>query len=83
MGIDDEAVRKGYHVKEQLGRGAYAVVFRAVERGGGSTVVIKQQLAAFQSDTDAQRMFREEGDVPTRNAPQVPRCPERFGWGVK
>ena len=43
----------------QLGKGAYAVVFKAVDKKTKETVALKKIFDAFQNATDAQRTFRE------------------------
>eukprot|EP01137_Pigoraptor_chileana_P012966 Opistho-2@65886 len=55
----DAKVHKKYDVKQKLGKGAYGVVWRAVERKTGKIVALKKIFDAFQNDTDAQRTFRE------------------------
>lgn len=48
-----------YDVQAKLGKGAYAVVFRAVEKKTKNVVALKKIFDAFQNSTDAQRTFRE------------------------
>ena len=55
----DKSVLRKYDVKKKLGKGAYAVVYKAVDKKSGSTVAIKKIFGAFQDATDAQRTFRE------------------------
>ena len=43
----------------QLGKGAYAVVFKAVDKKTKETVALKKIFDAFQNATDAQRTYRE------------------------
>lgn len=56
--IDEHVLRK-YTVAQRLGKGAYGVVWRAVERKTGQVVALKKIFDAFQNATDAQRTFRE------------------------
>jgi mitogen-activated protein kinase 15 len=46
-------------VCQRLGKGAYGVVWRAVEKKSGAVVALKKIFDAFQNATDAQRTFRE------------------------
>jgi len=49
-----------YDVQQLLGKGAYGVVWKCVEKAPGSPVVaLKKIFGAFQNATDAQRTFRE------------------------
>ena len=43
----------------QLGKGAYGIVWRAVDKKTRDTVALKKIFDAFQNSTDAQRTFRE------------------------
>jgi len=52
-------VLRKYDVQAKLGKGAYAVVFRAVEKKTKNVVALKKIFDAFQNSTDAQRTFRE------------------------
>ena len=56
--IDPHVLRK-YEVTQKLGKGAYAVVFKGVDRKTQAVVAIKKIFDAFQNRTDAQRTFRE------------------------
>jgi len=56
--VDRHVLRK-YDVEAKLGKGAYAVVFRATDRKTKGTVALKKIFDAFQNSTDAQRTFRE------------------------
>ena len=55
--IDRHVLRK-YDVAQKLGKGAYGIVWRAIDRRG-ETVALKKIFDAFQNSTDAQRTFRE------------------------
>ena len=46
-------------IAQKLGKGAYAVVFKAVDKKTKETVALKKIFDAFQNATDAQRTFRE------------------------
>lgn len=48
-----------YEVTQKLGKGAYAVVFKAIEKKSKAVVALKKIFDAFQNATDAQRTFRE------------------------
>merc|ERR1712176_369677 len=55
----DGHVLKKYDVQQKLGKGAYGIVWKSVERKTGRTVALKKIFDAFQNATDAQRTFRE------------------------
>jgi len=55
----DKAVLKRYEVQTKLGKGAYGIVWKAVDKKSGQTVAVKKIFDAFQNATDAQRTFRE------------------------
>lgn len=48
-----------YEIIQKLGKGAYAVVFKAVDKKTKHVVALKKIFDAFQNATDAQRTFRE------------------------
>jgi len=52
-------VLRKYDVKAKLGKGAYAVVYKAVEKKTKNVIALKKIFDAFQNATDAQRTFRE------------------------
>lgn len=56
--VDKHVLRK-YEISQKLGKGAYAVVFKAVDKKAKDTVAVKKIFDAFQNATDAQRTFRE------------------------
>eukprot|EP00249_Psilotum_nudum_P001018 c13277_g1_i1 orf=136-450(-) len=56
--IDKHVLRK-YHVCQKLGKGAYGIVWKAIERKTNQVVALKKIFDAFQNSTDAQRTFRE------------------------
>jgi len=56
--IDTHVLRK-YEIIHRLGRGAYGIVWKAVDKKSRKTVALKKIFDAFQNSTDAQRTFRE------------------------
>mmetsp|Transcript_50647 Transcript_50647/g.130608 ORF Transcript_50647/g.130608 Transcript_50647/m.130608 type:complete len:291 (-) Transcript_50647:829-1701(-) len=56
--IDKHVLRK-YEIVQRLGKGAYGIVWKAVEKKTHKTVALKKIFDAFQNATDAQRTFRE------------------------
>ena len=42
-----------------LGKGAYGIVWKAIDKRTKETVALKKNFDAFQNATDAQRTFRE------------------------
>jgi len=46
-------------VIQKLGKGAYGIVWRAIDKRQQETVALKKIFDAFQNATDAQRTFRE------------------------
>lgn len=56
--IDAHVTRK-YEVGQRVGKGAYGIVWKAVDKTSGKTVALKKIFDAFQNSTDAQRTFRE------------------------
>jgi len=56
--IDRHVLRK-YEVVQKLGKGAYGIVWRAIDKRSRETVALKKIFDAFQNATDAQRTFRE------------------------
>lgn len=56
--VDKHVLRK-YEVVQKLGKGAYAVVFKAINKKDKSVCALKKIFDAFQNATDAQRTFRE------------------------
>nr|XP_056710412.1 mitogen-activated protein kinase 15 [Euleptes europaea] len=55
----EEAVARRYEIKRRLGKGAYGIVWKAVDRKTGGIVAVKKIFDAFRNRTDAQRTFRE------------------------
>ncbi|NXH42017.1 MK15 kinase, partial [Dicaeum eximium] len=56
--VDPLLCRK-YEIKRRLGKGAYGIVWKAIDRKTGETVAVKKIFDAFRNRTDAQRTFRE------------------------
>ena len=55
---DNHVLRK-YEIVQKIGRGAYGIVWKAVDKKSRETVALKKIFDAFQNATDAQRTFRE------------------------
>ncbi|KAJ6661537.1 hypothetical protein lerEdw1_014447 [Lerista edwardsae] len=55
----EERVSRRYEIKRRLGKGAYGIVWKAVERQSGASVAVKKIFDAFRNRTDAQRTYRE------------------------
>jgi len=56
--IDKHILRK-YDIVQKLGKGAYGIVWKALDKKTGEKVALKKIFDAFQNATDAQRTFRE------------------------
>ena len=52
-------VMKKYEILSKLGKGAYGIVWKAVDKRTKEIVALKKCFDAFQNATDAQRTFRE------------------------
>ncbi|XP_063975791.1 extracellular signal-regulated kinase 2-like [Diachasmimorpha longicaudata] len=55
----DNHVTKHYNIIRRLGKGAYGIVWKAVDKRSKETVAVKKIFDAFRNQTDAQRTFRE------------------------
>jgi len=55
----DAHITQKYEIKKRLGKGAYGIVWKAVDRRTGDIVAVKKIFDAFRNQTDAQRTFRE------------------------
>lgn len=55
----DVHVLRKYKLQAKLGKGAYGVVWQAVNKKTKQVVALKKIFGAFQNKTDAQRTFRE------------------------
>merc|ERR1712159_651091 len=56
--IDKHVLRK-YEICQKLGKGAYGIVWKAIDKRSKKVVALKKIFDAFQNATDAQRTFRE------------------------
>lgn len=52
-------VLERYEISKKLGRGAYGIVWKAVDKRSKKTVALKKVFEAFQNSVDAQRTYRE------------------------
>lgn len=52
-------ILKKYEILQKLGKGAYGVVWKAIDKDNGHTLALKKVFDAFQNATDAQRTYRE------------------------
>ncbi|CAH2057064.1 unnamed protein product, partial [Iphiclides podalirius] len=55
----DEHILKRFEIKKRLGKGAYGIVWKAIDKKTKDVVAIKKIFDAFRNQTDAQRTFRE------------------------
>ncbi|KAG9472926.1 hypothetical protein GDO78_016089 [Eleutherodactylus coqui] len=55
----EEHITQKYDIKKRLGKGAYGIVWKAIDRKTGEIVAVKKIFDAFRNRTDAQRTFRE------------------------
>jgi mitogen-activated protein kinase 15 len=56
--IERHVVRK-FEICQRLGKGAYGVVWKAVDKRTRNVIALKKCFDAFRNATDAQRTFRE------------------------
>lgn len=56
--IEGHITRK-YEIKKRLGKGAYGIVWKAIDKKTGEVVALKKIFDAFRNQTDAQRTYRE------------------------
>ena len=75
--VDKHVLRK-YDVQQKLGKGAYAVVFKCVDKKTKNVVALKKIFDAFQNATDAQRTFREIMYLQARRLPIRGICRENL-----
>jgi len=52
-------ILKKYEIQQKLGKGAYGIVWKAIDKRTKHPVALKKNFDAFQNATDAQRTFRE------------------------
>merc|ERR1712000_551631 len=55
----DKHILEKYEICSKLGKGAYGIVWKAIDKKTKETVAVKKIFDAFQNATDAQRTFRE------------------------
>ncbi|KAF5298705.1 hypothetical protein FQA39_LY11715 [Lamprigera yunnana] len=55
----DEHILKRFEIQKRLGKGAYGIVWKAIDRKNKEVVAVKKIFDAFRNQTDAQRTFRE------------------------
>lgn len=55
----DEHINKRFDIQKRLGKGAYGIVWKAIDRKTKEVVAVKKIFDAFRNQTDAQRTFRE------------------------
>lgn len=55
----DKHIRQKYEIITKIGKGAYGVVWKAIDKLTHQTVALKKIYGAFRNSTDAQRTFRE------------------------
>jgi mitogen-activated protein kinase 15 len=55
----DKHVLKRYEIVQKLGKGAYGIVWKCIDKKTKETLALKKIFGAFQNATDAQRTFRE------------------------
>ena len=56
--IERHVVRK-LEIAGRLGKGAYGIVWKAIDKRSRNVVALKKCFDAFRNATDAQRTFRE------------------------
>lgn len=56
--IESHILRK-YEMLQKLGKGAYGIVWKAIDKKTREVIALKKVFDAFQNATDAQRTFRE------------------------
>lgn len=55
----DDHIMKRFDIQKRLGKGAYGIVWKAIDRKTKEVVAVKKIFDAFRNQTDAQRTFRE------------------------
>ncbi len=56
--IEPHVLRK-FEIIQKLGKGAYGIVWKAVDKKSKTVVALKKVFDAFHNAVDAQRTFRE------------------------
>ncbi len=51
-------ILKRFDILQKLGKGAYGVVWKAIDKQSGKIIALKKVFDAFQNSTDAQRTYR-------------------------
>ncbi|KAH8857661.1 Mitogen-activated protein kinase 15 [Schistosoma japonicum] len=52
-------ILKRFEIEKRIGKGAYGIVWKAINRKTKEVVALKKNFDAFRNQTDAQRTFRE------------------------
>ena len=52
-------ISEKYEILQVIGKGAYGIVWKAIDKRTKESVALKKVFEAFQNETDAQRTFRE------------------------
>ncbi|KAH8094259.1 MAP kinase [Aureococcus anophagefferens] len=55
----EKHVKRRFEICQRLGKGAYGIVWKAVEKRSHNVIALKKCFDAFRNSTDAQRTFRE------------------------
>ncbi|XP_022907387.1 extracellular signal-regulated kinase 2 isoform X2 [Onthophagus taurus] len=55
----DEHIMKRFDIQKRLGKGAYGIVWKAVDKKTKEVLAVKKIFDAFRNQTDAQRTYRE------------------------
>ena len=55
----DLQILKKYKLLDRLGKGAYGIVWKAIDKKSNLVVALKKVFGAFNNDIDAQRTYRE------------------------
>lgn len=55
----DKHISGHYEIKKRIGKGAYGIVWKAIDRRNGEICALKKIFDAFRNTTDAQRTYRE------------------------
>jgi len=55
----DHLIAKRYEIISKIGKGAYGIVWKAIDRSNHQTIALKKVFGAFNNSLDAQRVYRE------------------------
>eukprot|EP00500_Bicosoecida_sp_ms1_P004548 CAMPEP_0203815314 /NCGR_PEP_ID=MMETSP0115-20131106/9954_1 /ASSEMBLY_ACC=CAM_ASM_000227 /TAXON_ID=33651 /ORGANISM="Bicosoecid sp, Strain ms1" /LENGTH=356 /DNA_ID=CAMNT_0050724211 /DNA_START=300 /DNA_END=1370 /DNA_ORIENTATION=+ len=55
----EKHIHRKYEITQKLGKGAYGIVWKAIDKRTRHTVALKKCFDAFRNATDAQRTYRE------------------------